>query len=50
MECLPAAETRAYVQKVMASYWIYRRMFGESEPPMDAVGRVRRPMELTLNR
>lgn len=37
MESLPAAETRGYVEKVMASYWIYRRMFGEADHTMDAL-------------
>ena len=37
MECLPAAETRGYVEKVLAGYWIYRRMFGEGSRSLDAV-------------
>ncbi len=37
METMPAPETRAYVEKVMAAYWIYRRMFGESNRAIDAV-------------
>ena len=37
METMPAPETRAYVEKVMAAYWIYRRMFGESNRSIDAV-------------
>ena len=37
MESMPAPETRAYVQKVMAAYWIYRRMFGERGRSLDAV-------------
>ena len=30
MECLPAQETRAYVQHVLAGYWTYRRMWGQA--------------------
>ena len=37
MESLPYGETRAYVEKVMANYWIYRRMFGEPCHTIDAV-------------
>ncbi len=37
IESLPAPETRAYVQKVMAGYWIYRRLFGEGGRSLDAV-------------
>jgi soluble lytic murein transglycosylase-like protein len=37
MECLPAAETRAYVQRVMAGYWTYRRQFGEDTRTLTAL-------------
>ncbi|THD82718.1 MAG: lytic transglycosylase domain-containing protein [Phenylobacterium sp.] len=37
VESLPASETRAYVQKVMAGYWTYRRLFGEPSPTLDAL-------------
>ena len=37
IECMPAAETRGYVEKVMSNYWIYRRIFGEGVKTMDAV-------------
>ena len=37
MESLPYGETRAYVEKVMANYWIYRRMFGEQVRSIDAL-------------
>jgi soluble lytic murein transglycosylase-like protein len=37
IECLPAYETRAYVQKVMAGYWTYRRLFGEDTRSLDAL-------------
>lgn len=32
MESMPSGQTRVYVESVMASYWIYRRMFGEPGP------------------
>ena len=37
MECLPAQETRSYVQKVLAGYWTYRKMWGEASPTLDAL-------------
>lgn len=37
VESLPASETRAYVQKVLADYWIYRRLFGQPAASLDAV-------------
>ena len=37
MESFPYGETRAYVEKVMANYWIYRRMFGEPCNSIDAM-------------
>ena len=36
VECLPAQETRAYVQKVVAGYWTYRRMWGRPAATLDA--------------
>ncbi|CAN7175266.1 lytic transglycosylase domain-containing protein [Phenylobacterium sp. LjRoot225] len=37
LEALPPAETRAYVQKVLAGYWTYKTMFGEETPSLDAL-------------
>jgi len=37
METMPASETRAYVKKVMAAYWTYRRQFGAPTRTLDAV-------------
>lgn len=37
IECLPAQETRDYVEKVVAGYWIYRRIFGADSPTLDLV-------------
>jgi soluble lytic murein transglycosylase-like protein len=37
MECLPAQETRAYVQHVLAGYWTYRKMWGQATPSLDAL-------------
>ena len=37
MESLPAQETRTYVQRVLAGYWTYRKMWGEASPSLDAL-------------
>ena len=37
IESVPFAETRNYVQKVMAAYWSYRRQFGLKSRTLDAV-------------
>jgi soluble lytic murein transglycosylase-like protein len=37
IESLPAQETRAYVEKVMANYWLYRREFGAPTASLDAL-------------
>lgn len=37
IECLPALETRNYVEKVMTAYWTYKRMWGEETHTLDAV-------------
>ena len=49
MECLPTAETRAYVQKVLAGYWTYKAMFGEPAPSLDAVARGDRTIDARLD-
>jgi hypothetical protein len=36
IESVPYAETRAYVKKVMAAYWTYRRQFGAVSKTLDA--------------
>ena len=35
--CMPAPETRAYVEKVMAAYWTYRKKFGQDVKTLDAL-------------
>jgi soluble lytic murein transglycosylase-like protein len=37
IESVPYAETRAYVKKVTAAYWTYRRQFGAPARTLDAV-------------
>lgn len=37
VESIPAAETRAFVERVLTNYWIYRMRFKQSTPSLDAV-------------
>jgi soluble lytic murein transglycosylase-like protein len=50
IESLPAKETRDYVEKVMAGYWIYRREFGEDTPSLDALADGAQPITLAYDR
>lgn len=50
MECLPYAETRAYVERVMANYWIYRRLMGRDSATLDAVVTGQRAINASLDR
>lgn len=50
IECLPAQETRDYVEKVVAAYWTYRRMFGSDTPTLDALARGARLVDIRLDR
>jgi soluble lytic murein transglycosylase-like protein len=49
IECLPAAETRNYVERVMAAYWTYRRMWGQDTPTLDAVVQGARLIDARLD-
>jgi soluble lytic murein transglycosylase-like protein len=49
IECLPALETRNYVEKVMAGYWTYRRMWGLGAPSLDAVAGGAREIDARLD-
>lgn len=45
MECLPAQETRTYVQRVLAGYWTYRKMWGQPSPSLDALASGERTID-----
>jgi soluble lytic murein transglycosylase-like protein len=36
IESMPSGQTRDYVQRVMAGYWIYRQIFGQDSATLDA--------------
>lgn len=37
IESIPSSETRAFVERVMVNYWIYRIRMGKDNPSLDAV-------------
>ena len=37
VEGIPFGETRAYVQRVVANYWIYQLRMGLATPTLDAI-------------
>ncbi len=49
IESLPALETRNYVEKVMTSYWTYKRMFGEETKTLDAIAGGARRVDARLD-
>lgn len=50
IESLPAQETRNYVEKVMASYWTYRKLMGAETKTLDAVASGARVIDFRLDR
>jgi len=49
IESLPAKETRDYVEKVVAGYWIYRRQFGQDTPSLAALAAGTRGVGLAFD-
>lgn len=49
IESLPALETRNYVEKVMTSYWTYKRIFGEETRTLDAMAAGARRLDARLD-
>ena len=41
IETIPYAETRAFVERVLSNYWIYRLQMGQPTPSLDAVAEGR---------
>jgi len=50
IESLPAQETRNYVEKVMASYWTYRRLMGAETRTLDAIASGARLVDFRLDK
>ena len=49
IEMLPVEETRKYVERVMANYWIYRLRDGKSVPTLTALASGRTPKYAQAN-
>lgn len=49
IESIPVPDSRDYVKKVMASYWIYRRLMGQDTPSLDAVAAGARTVNVTID-
>ncbi|MEK7802675.1 MAG: lytic transglycosylase domain-containing protein, partial [Pseudomonadota bacterium] len=43
IESIPSGETRAFVERVMLNYWIYRLQMGKEVPSLDAVAFLDQP-------
>lgn len=37
IESIPSSETRAFVERVMVNYWVYRLRMGQDTPSLDAI-------------
>jgi hypothetical protein len=46
---MPGGQTREYVQRVVANYWIYRIMFGQPAPTLDAAAAGARTIRAMLD-
>ncbi len=44
IEIIPSAETRVYIERVMANYWIYNMRFGLTNPTLQAVSEDKWPV------
>jgi len=44
IESIPSFETRAFVERVLTNFWIYRHRLGQDTPSLDAVARGEWPL------
>jgi soluble lytic murein transglycosylase-like protein len=49
IECLPAEETRDYVEKVMTAYWSYKKVWGQETKTLDALAGGARIIDARLD-
>ena len=49
IESLPAQETRDYVEKVVAGYWGYRKLFGATSNTLDALATGARAVDIRMD-
>ena len=48
-ESMPGGQTREYVQRVIANYWIYRLVLGQPSPTLDAAAAGARTIRAILD-
>lgn len=48
IEMIPSAETRDFVEKVLANLWVYRHRLGQDTPSLDAIARGKWPVYTAL--
>jgi soluble lytic murein transglycosylase-like protein len=49
IESLPARETRDFIERVMANFWIYRHQLGQETPSLDAIAAGEWPSYTSLD-
>ena len=50
IESMPGGQTREYVERVAAGYWIYRNLFGQTSPSLDAAAGGLKAITAALDR
>ncbi len=48
IESVPSGETRAFVERVMVNYWIYRERMGQDSPSLDAIAALDRDVNVRV--
>jgi len=49
IESIPSAETRNFIERVLANLWIYRDRLGQPNPSLDALASGERPLYVPLD-
>jgi soluble lytic murein transglycosylase-like protein len=49
IESVPVPQARDYVERVMANYWVYRRLLGQDSPSLDAVAQGAKKIDAALD-
>ena len=50
LESIPSEETRNFVERVLANFWIYRDRLGQKTPSLDAIAAGDWPVYTALDR
>ena len=49
IESLPSLETRLFIERVLANFWIYRERLGQDTPSLDAIAAGNWPYYFSLD-